>query len=116
MGTFGFFIFLSVVALIHNWRTVRLAQLQRDVLTQALASGQALDVDKLAALLQPSSPPITWARFKIALLVGLAIPSLWLSWAFREEGMLPLAIAALFALGVAGATSHRERTRVRAIV
>lgn len=116
MGTFGFFIFLSVVMIVYNWRTVQLAQLRRDVLTQALTSGQPLDFDKLITLLQPLPRAVTWARVKIGLLVTLALPSLWLSWAFWEAGTMPLVIAALFALGVAGATWNHERTRLKPAV
>lgn len=113
MGTFGFFIFLSVLTIAYHWRAVQTLQLRRDLLAQALASGQTLDLDKLAALVQPVSPPVTWAWFKIGLLVALALPSLWLSWAFWEAGTMPLVVAAVFALGVAGATWNHERTRMQ---
>lgn len=113
MGTFGFFIFLSILTIAHHWRATQLARLRRDVLAQALTSGQALDFDKLAALLQPLPLPLAPAWLKIGLLIALALPSLWLAWAYREAGTLPIVIAALFALGVAGATWNHERMRTR---
>lgn len=108
MGTFGFFLFLSVAAVAYNWRVARVAQLQRDMLKQLIDSGQQVDPDKLH-LLQPKSRPIAFVRWKIAVLLVLGCGSLVMSYLYWEAGTLPLVVAAIFALGVAGAAWEHER-------
>jgi hypothetical protein len=109
MGIFGFFLFLCVVTVAANWRSVQVAQLQRDMLAQLLQSGQQIDADTLTALLRPAPRRIPAARWQIAALLVLATGSLWLSWAFWEAGTLPLVVAAVIALVVAGSAWNHER-------
>lgn len=112
MGVLGFFIFLSVLVIAGTWRSVKLAQIRRDMLMRVLESGQTVSYEQLALLTNAPPRLIAWAGIKIATLLLLGAGAVVLSLVYWEKGTGPVLVAGLFALVVAAATfAHARRAQ-----
>jgi fatty acid desaturase len=109
MGTFGFFIFLSVAVIAGNWRAVSVSQHRRDVVMQLLENGQQVEPGQLELLLGPSPRRIAGAQWKIGVLLVLGVGAIVLSLLSWEMGAMPVLIAGIVGLLVAYATWAHER-------